>query len=294
MLTRVKYARMKGRSSELETHQRGQAMTEFIIVIPVFILLIFGTIQLAFIYSAKQTLNYAVFQAARLGATNNATYSSIRRGLIRGLAPLYTTNSSISDVQDSIDEGIESGTGRRDAQSEVDNYTRVIRISPTAGQLSIAGFGETNDDGVVAIPNDNLMYRPDWQVDGASIQDANLLKIRVQYCYRLMVPLVNRVIGSLSELNNQRSTNASTADDPAVYETPDDPRFADANRYYTDTAASTHLASYDDLCGDRADGSDGFVLTSEAVVRMQSPAFDQDDDADFEDVMCDGVKMACP
>ena len=275
-------------------YQVGQAMVEFLIVIPVLILLIFGTIQLGFIYSAKTTLNYATFQAARLAATNHATYSSLRRGLIRGLAPLYTNSSELDDISDDIDEGVQSGSGRRDAQSEVDNYVRIIRVSPTAAQFAASGFGVVNSDGVMEIPNDNLMYRSGRLVDGATIQDANLLKIRVQYCYKLMVPLVNRVIGSLSELNNQRSTNVSTADDPAIYETVDDPKFADGNRHYVDEAAGGSLASYEELCGDRADGSEGFVLTSEAIVRMQSAAFEEDDDSDYEDDMCDGAHMSCP
>ena len=81
---------VKGKSLK----HRGQAMVEFLIVTPVFILLIFGTVQVALIYSAKTTLNYATFQAARIGALNNATYTGIRKGLTRGLAPLFTTSNS--------------------------------------------------------------------------------------------------------------------------------------------------------------------------------------------------------
>jgi len=263
-----------------------QATVEFLIVIPVLLLLIFGAIQIGLIYSAKTTLNYATFQAARLGAVNNATYSGMRRGLIRGLAPLFTNTPDLTSLEDSIDEGIDSGGARRDAVSEVDNYTRIIRISPTSAQIKESGFGETNDLGFAELPNDTLMYRPATKVDGASIQDANLLKIRVQYCYKLMVPLVNRIIGSLSELNNQRTNQEA-------YETVNDPRFADANRYYVD-ASSGITADYDTLCGNRADNNEGFVIFAEAIVRMQSPAYEEDPDPDFTSNMCDGVKMACP
>lgn len=263
-----------------------QAIVEFLIVIPVLILLIFGAIQIGLIYSAKTTLNYATFQAARLGAVNNATYSGMRRGLIRGLAPLYTNAPGLTPLSDSIEAGIDSGGSRRDAVTEVDTYTRIIRISPTSTQLKASGFAEFNDDGILEIPNDSLMYRPSDKVDGASIQDANLLKIRVQYCYKLMVPLVNRVIGSLSELNNQRTNQQ-------IYETINDPRFADANRYYVDASAGV-TADYNTLCGDRAASNEGFIIFADAIVRMQSPAFAEDSDDDFETVMCDGVRMACP
>jgi len=264
----------------------GQAMVEFIIVIPVLILLIFGAVQIGFIYSAKTTLNYATFQSARLGAVNNATYSSLRRGLIRGIAPLYTSNASLTTVRTDIDVGINSGGTKRDAQSEVDAYIKITRISPSRKQFEASGFGVKNTYDIYEIPNDNLMYRPTDKKDGASIQDANLLKIRVQYCYKLMVPLVNRIIGSLSELNNERTNQR-------IYETLNDPKFADANRYYTNTVAGT-LSSYEQLCGDRADSNEGFIISADAIVRMQSPAYEEDDDDDVGDNMCDGVRMSCP
>lgn len=267
----------------------GQAMIEFVIIIPVLLLLIFGAIQIAFIYSAKTTLNYATFQAARVAATDHATYSALRRGLIRGMAPLFTNSSELGSLRDDIDAGIDSGGTRRDAVSEVDNYTRIVRINPTSAMIDLGGFGVESEDGIAALPNDNLMYRPsNLTVDDVNIQDANLLKIRVQYCYKLMVPLVNKIIGSLSELNNRR--------DPGSYRehhTVNDPRFADANRGEVNEAAGT-TATYEELCGDRADGREGFVIFAEAIVRMQSPAYAEDTDEDFEAFMCDGDKMACP
>lgn len=265
----------------------GQAMIEFVIIIPVLLLLIFGAVQIAFIYSAKTTLNYATFQAARVAATNNATYSSLRRGLVRGMAPLFTSSSELGSLKDDIAMGIDSGGTRRDAVFEVDNFTRIIRVNPTTAMLDVSGFGELVD-GKVVMPNDNLMYRSARKVDGVTIQDANLLKVRVQYCYKLMVPLVNKIIGSLSELNNRR--------DPASYHkhhTVDDPRFADANRGEVNAAANV-TASYDQLCGDRASAREGFVIFSEAIVRMQSPAYTEDTDDAFAALMCDGKKMACP
>src|SRR5690606_17536584 len=133
----------------------------FVIIIPVLVLLIFGAIQIAFIYSAKITLNYATFQAARVGANEHATYSGLRRGLVRGLAPLFTSTSSMSNIKADIATGIDSGGTRRSAVSEVDNYTRIIRISPSASSLAPSGFGvENNTVGYFVLPNDNLMYRP--------------------------------------------------------------------------------------------------------------------------------------
>lgn len=269
---------------------RGQAMTEFVIIIPVLVLLIFGAIQIAFIYSAKITLNYATFQAARVGANEHATYSGLRRGLVRGLAPLFTSTSDMSNIKTDIATGIDSGGTRRSAVSEVDNYIRIIRLSPSASSLAPSGFGSENSQGYFQIPNDNLMYRPSSLHQGVSIQDANLLKIRVQYCYKLMVPIVNKIIGSLAEVQNKRN--------PADYhpdETLNDPRFADRNRGAANLADGVMgQSNYETLCKDRAGRREGFILTSEAIVRMQSAAYDGDPDPDVGDRMCDGEYMSCP
>lgn len=179
------------------------------------------------------------------------------------MAPLYTQSASLSDLESDIEEGIESSGGLRDAQGEVDGYTRIIRISPTSEQFEPSAFGEQNDDDIYQIPNDNLMYRPDNTVDDVSIQDANLLKIRVQYCYKLMVPLVNRVIGSLNELNNNRTNQR-------VYETMKLP--ACRCQPLLRELSSGTLASYEELCGDRADGNEGFIISADAIIRMQSAA----------------------
>jgi len=285
--------------TDIRRHRSGQAMAEFLVITPVFILLIFGSIQLALIFSAKTTLNYATFQAARIGALNNATYSGIRQGLIRGLAPLYTVSNSRTgpDVMHAIQAGINSDGARKDATSEVDAFTRIVRLNPMSSDFSTGnrGHGELNTDGIVQIPNNQLMYRDPGVKGRINVQDANLLKIRVQYCYELIVPIVNKVIGSLSELNNTRNSTSR-------YETPNDPRFADFNRGYADemAAAESALASYAELCGgrglrpDRADKFTGFVISSEATIRMQTAAYDEDPDDTLGSYMCDGDRMSCP
>ncbi len=222
--------------------QRGQAMVEYVIVLPVLIMLIFGTIQAAFIYSAKNSLNYATFQAARLGAVNNASYEAIRRGLIRGMTPLF--------VHHKTDAGME--LANVEAGSEVDNFALVTLISPTQSDFDTFGEpdAEANAD---AIPNDNLMYRP-----GTGIQDANLLKIRVQYCLRLVVPIVDRLLSAASSFNKSGIEGS----------------FSEASK-----------AAVDDYAAICQAGRRGIVITSEAMVRMQSPAL-RDDEACGSDMQC--------
>jgi len=165
----------------------GQAIVEYIIIFPILLILIMGAIQIALIYQAKFTLNYATFMGARQGSLKNANLTSIKDGVAAGLTPLFMRWSG-SGTPGLVD----LSKARVIATIEVFNplTAKVEIISPTqAAFAAIAGSG-------TEIPNDNLMYRS-GSGDGMSIQDANLLKVRVTYCVKLVVPFVNRMIYSL-------------------------------------------------------------------------------------------------
>ena len=164
----------------------GQAIVEYIIIFPVLIILIMGAVQIALIYQAKFTLNYATFMGARQGALKNANLNSIKDGVAAGMTPLFMRWSG-SGAPGLVD----LSKARVIATIEVFNpMTAEVRIiSPTKAAIDDLGGG-------TEIPNDNLMYRSGTG-DGMSIQDANLLKVRVTYCVKLVVPFVNRMIYSL-------------------------------------------------------------------------------------------------
>jgi hypothetical protein len=48
--------------------QRGQSLVEFALVLPVLLLVIFGTIEFSFIYQSLNTVHYAAREGARVGA----------------------------------------------------------------------------------------------------------------------------------------------------------------------------------------------------------------------------------
>jgi TadE-like protein len=158
-------------------------MTEFIIVLPVLIILILGGFQISLLYHAKTTLNYAAFLAARSGAVANAHVGIMENALARGMAPLYTHCNEAEEVtraRDHVRSEIEAGFG----QIEI--------INPPPGAFSDFGSRVGTD---TVIPNDSLMFRKSTTgTSGLSIQDANLLKIRVGYCYPMYVPFIDRLL----------------------------------------------------------------------------------------------------
>jgi len=165
-------------------HNKGQSMAEFVIAAPTLLLLLLSAIQFGLIYQAKVTLNHAAFQVARTGSLSGGDPGEMKKSLVIWLTPLFTFDSSPGGIQKAA--GI--------AQGEVDNYSKIVRVSPPDSV-----FGDFASGGK-SLPNSALVYRPTRQgsQSGLSVQDANLLKIKVVYCQKLIVPLVGVVIHKLA------------------------------------------------------------------------------------------------
>ena len=160
--------------------KRGASIVEAVIALPILLVVILGAIQFGLVYEAKATLNHASLQAARLGAVRNAGPDAIRRGLARGLVPLYSPDSSFTGVARTI--------ARINATLATDARIRIL--NPT--REAFDDFA-VDVDGEREIPNDRLHTRSTavGAQSGLNIQDANLLKVQITYGYELQVPLVN-------------------------------------------------------------------------------------------------------
>lgn len=188
------FARVAGLSTK---RHRGTAIVETVIALPILLAVILGAIQFALIYQAKATLNHASLQAARAGAVSNADPEAIRRGLARGLAPLYSPESSL--------HGLVTTVARVNAALVTDARVRVI--NPT--REAFADFGE-EVAGAREIPNDRLHARSTaiGAASGVNVQDANILKLEITYGHELKVPLVNWFISRLMLRPSRAGTDA--------------------------------------------------------------------------------------
>jgi len=232
-------------------------MVEFIVIAPLLLFVCFGTLQFVLLYQAKSTLDVAVLEAAREGAVNHGSMQAMRSGLARGLAPIYARQASA--------EGAAAALAK--AQADASNFSVITVLNPTPAAISdYARPRYYPDEGVTytEIPNDSLMYRdpsiPSTSASGMNVQDANILKIHVHYCYNMYVPLVNKVIYYAANVIGPIGTGGILTREPAR---PDiDPYGFPKNG--------------DSLC--RVKLADGIKtgrwpisLDSEAIVRMQSP-----------------------
>lgn len=170
---------------------RGAASVEFYIV-ALFVLIPFvmGILQMAVLYVGKTTLNHAVFMAARASAMENGSRSIFTTHLAKGLLPLYANTTAPLN-----NRNVAPVVARAFAEARLDVAlrTRIEILNPT--RASFRDF-EQRQNGVLQIPNDNLQFRP--RTPGASsrqsIQEANLLKVRVDYCHELVFPLIDGLI----------------------------------------------------------------------------------------------------
>lgn len=273
------------------SRSRGQALVEYLIVFPSLLLLILGAVQFALLYHMKNTLQYATFAAARQGALKNAKMTTIKDALAAGLTPLFTFKADLASL----------AKGRAIAAIEVFNplTAKVELISPTKEAADDFAADDPSDSSKRLIPNDNLMYRPTdaGSSSGMSIQDANLIKVRVTYCAKLVVPVVNVAIyGMVNGIEGAEILAGKFFGDPVATGTATTPnmcsqlkdRFGSVMNDITDAFADVGVdASFlNDALNDISSTVSGFTIpgldwdiggyripiTAEAVVRMQSPA----------------------
>jgi hypothetical protein len=173
--------------------QRGMSIVEFVVVSPFAFLVVLGLIQLGLMFTAKQIVNEAAFVAARAGAVQHAQVGPMRQALIKALIPFYQDTTITNDPQRLLYAWL-------GAQGDlaVPGRLEITVLNPNADVFN--DFGLTDSNNQTYIPNDNLNYRDHsvrGQASGLSIQDANVLKIRVTYAYQLKVPLMQSVVKSV-------------------------------------------------------------------------------------------------
>ncbi|WP_179958263.1 TadE/TadG family type IV pilus assembly protein [Chitinimonas arctica] len=220
-------------------------MPEFLYALPILLLLSMGAVQLGFIYQAKLTLNYAAGVGAREGILRNGSMNAVLDGLEAGLTPLFAHSLGAPRDMEMLKNA------RRAAHTLLADkrLARVTIVNPSQAVFTAhSGDSEAGD----AIPNDNLMYRDEGAKGGLSVQDANLLKVHVRICYRLFVPIINKLIYNMA-VDPPGGTPAVSSDAPGMLR-------------------SLGGGSTTRPCTDRPSTSDYYLpIESEAVMRMQSP-----------------------
>lgn len=170
--------------------QSGAATVEFTIVALVALIpLVLAVLQLALLYVTKHTVQHATFLAARAGAVSHGSRSEMLRYLAKGLAPLHSGSTRELVPQDA-GSAVAAAYARAYAEARRPDRTRLRVLNPT--EASFQDFERTRR-GIREIPNVFVRGAPGAR-SGQTLADANLLKLRVDYCAPLVVPLVDRIV----------------------------------------------------------------------------------------------------
>ncbi|MES2950567.1 MAG: TadE family protein [Pseudomonadota bacterium] len=189
-------------------HQTGATLVEFVIVTPTLLFMLMMLIQLGLMYHAKSQVNYATFEAARAGATGNANAATIKVAFDRAMTGYYGGGTTTGELATSFAKAVADSTVA----------ARIEILSPTK-----ESFEDFNSPMLASklgasrvIPNSNLAFiscpvdvpgcntNPAGNQSGQTLQDANLLKLRITYGIPkakqipLAGPFLNKILGFLN------------------------------------------------------------------------------------------------
>jgi len=168
------------------SRQRGAAIVELAVVAPILTMLGLGTVQYSQLFFAKNQLNHAAMLAARAGSVGNASMSAIQQAFTEGLVPLYGGGQDAATLAASLAA----------AQEAVKLHASVEMLNPTK-----EAFQDFNDPalqtlldtkGKRVISNRSLAFKPHTvgAASGETIQDANLIKLRITHGVKPVVPII--------------------------------------------------------------------------------------------------------
>ncbi|QNA88726.1 pilus assembly protein [Massilia sp. Dwa41.01b] len=170
--------------------QRGSAMIEFVIVGPILTLIGLAVLQYSMLFFAKNQLNHAAFMAARAGSLGNASITKVKTAYIKALVPVYGGGTNAAELAESLGK----------ATADVAAFSKVELINPTKESFMDWGnnpalMAKYQTNGKRVIPNSGLAFK-DHNVGGNSgqtVQDANLIKLRIMHGYEMKIPIVKTV-----------------------------------------------------------------------------------------------------
>ncbi|HVG63238.1 MAG TPA: TadE family protein [Hyalangium sp.] len=116
----------------------GQVAVEAALVMPLFVFLILGIMQLGLIAQARVMAKYAAYRAARVGAMNNANPEAIEAAAILHLLPVLVSNSEVIMPTHSAEDVVKKFKQHTAGDLELTDGVKQVKTvicSPLKGEL---------------------------------------------------------------------------------------------------------------------------------------------------------------
>lgn len=173
--------------------QRGSSMIEFTVVGPIISMLGLTVLQYSMLFFAKSQINYAGFMAAREGAMAHADVTSVQEAYVRALVPLYGGGQTPAELANSL------AKATADLGPNGAGNLNIELINPTSE--SFADWNDPalqqalNTGGKRVIPNAGQAFKSQavGATSGQTIQDANIIKLRITQGYQPRIPFVSKL-----------------------------------------------------------------------------------------------------
>ena len=197
----------------------GQASVEILLVVPVVLLLLLLGLEFALAYRQYALLQHATFMAARAGAMHHGCRKPMGEQLARSLAPERMRDQA--SYLDLMRARLQSRQDRL-AWAEIEILYPPREVLEQFRQTQVLTPSQVqpceHDDRPVLMPMRRVQVVPNSHLDhriadripvphkGAaldlSIQDANLLRIRVRYCHQLLSPVTGFLLDAIALEND--------------------------------------------------------------------------------------------
>ncbi|MEZ5660988.1 MAG: TadE/TadG family type IV pilus assembly protein [Burkholderiaceae bacterium] len=173
---------------------RGQALIEWLVVMPLLLLFCLGVLQVALVIQARFAIAHGAHEAIRVAVSDHGRDAAIAQGLAWGLRPFWREPDLASALA-------------RLAHAQADGGVRWRRIAPDPAVFD--DFGEQGVDdhgqsipGRLELPNDNLAFRPlaVGARSGLDLLQANRLGLEFVVAVPLDVPFAGPLFGRLAAI----------------------------------------------------------------------------------------------
>ncbi|MFL5320959.1 MAG: TadE/TadG family type IV pilus assembly protein [Myxococcaceae bacterium] len=168
--------------------ETGQAAVESALVLPLFVFLILGIIQLGLMHQARLLTKYAAYRAVRAGSINGADPDKMKSAAIAALLPVIARGHSVTKTAGASNFLQKWFIHRVGLQGKVADYpvmdnVRVDICGPLQNQ--VGGGQEMDFDD----PKNSFPDTPNW-----ATAQVTKLKAQVLLNYQLIIPFANTVI----------------------------------------------------------------------------------------------------
>jgi hypothetical protein len=172
----------------------GQALVETAIVMPLFVFLLLGTIQLALMHQAHMLTTYAAYKAVRAGSLSHADHDIMTNAATAALLPMISWQRN----------GVEKIMPVSSATKYVEKMlaVRALALADAPVEVTICGpvkknvRSTTGIDPVAKRNTGEVQFDAPMQIDKSDWLsfDRTKLRIEVTFNYRMPIPFANMII----------------------------------------------------------------------------------------------------